>query len=318
MDFFEKTGKMAIGSRLRIFTDKITADASQIYKMYGVEIKPKWFPVIFTLSDGEKKTITVIAKEIGHTHPSVSNIVKEMSAMKLVKEIEDKNDKRKNAIALSPKGKRISETVKEICRDVETTIENISRESHNDLWKAIMEWEEILSEKSLLQRVKDARKEREIKEIKIIPYEPRFQPAFHSLNKEWITSYWQMEKADCNALEHPQEYIIDKGGYIFVGCYKGEPLGVCALCKMDNSIYDYELAKLAVSPQIQGKGMGLLLCRAVINKAKELGAEKIFLESNTLLKPALHIYKKLGFRELEEYHPTYKRGDIQMVLDIKQ
>lgn len=31
MDFFDKTGKMAIGSRLRMLTDTVTADASRIY-----------------------------------------------------------------------------------------------------------------------------------------------------------------------------------------------------------------------------------------------------------------------------------------------
>lgn len=46
--------------------------------MYGVDLKPKWFPVFFVLSDGELKTITAIANEIGHSHPSVSNIIKEM------------------------------------------------------------------------------------------------------------------------------------------------------------------------------------------------------------------------------------------------
>ena len=40
------------------------------------------------------------------------------------------------------------------------------------------------------------------------------------------------------------------------------------------------------------------------------------LESNTLLKPAIHIYKKIGFKELSEYHPAYERGDIQMELTI--
>ena len=39
MGFFEKTGKMAIGSRLRMLTDKVTADASQIYQLYDVDIK---------------------------------------------------------------------------------------------------------------------------------------------------------------------------------------------------------------------------------------------------------------------------------------
>ena len=70
MDFFNQTGKLAIGSRLRMLTDKITVDAAAIYKMFGVDLKPKWFPVFFVLSRGEAKTITSIAKEIGHSHPS--------------------------------------------------------------------------------------------------------------------------------------------------------------------------------------------------------------------------------------------------------
>jgi transcriptional regulator len=35
-----------------------------------------------------------------------------------------------------------------------------------------------------------------------------------------------------------------------------------------------------------------------------------------LLKPAIHIYRKIGFKELSEYHPAYERGDIQMELTI--
>lgn len=31
MDFFNKTGKMALGSRLRMFTDKLADDATDIY-----------------------------------------------------------------------------------------------------------------------------------------------------------------------------------------------------------------------------------------------------------------------------------------------
>lgn len=37
MDFFNQTGKLAIGSRLRMLTDKITVDAAAIYKMFGVD-----------------------------------------------------------------------------------------------------------------------------------------------------------------------------------------------------------------------------------------------------------------------------------------
>ena len=51
MEFFNKVGKKAIGSRLRMLTDKITEDATQLYKLYEVELHPKWFPVFHTLSE---------------------------------------------------------------------------------------------------------------------------------------------------------------------------------------------------------------------------------------------------------------------------
>lgn len=317
MEFFNQTGKLAIGSRLRMLTDKVTADAASIYEMFGVDIKPKWFPVFFVLSQGEAKTITAIAKEIGHSHPSVSNIIKEMVEKGLVRETKDKADGRKNVVMLSAKGKKMSDSFAEQCVDVTTAVERILHDTQHDLWKAIEEWEEQLTRKSLLQRVKEEKRIRESKDIRIVPYETCYQPAFRSLNEKWITDHWEMEEADYKALDHPQEYIIDKGGHIFVALYKDEPVGVCALCKMDDPTYDYELAKLAVSPEVQGKGIGVLLCETIINKAAELGAGRLFLESNTLLKPAIYIYKKLGFKELSEYHTAYQRGNIQMELIIK-
>ena len=65
MKIFEKSGKMALGSRLRLLTSKITEDAAKIYELYDVEFSPKWFPAFYALSEGEK-TITEIANEIGH------------------------------------------------------------------------------------------------------------------------------------------------------------------------------------------------------------------------------------------------------------
>lgn len=318
MDFFNQTGKLAIGSRLRMLTDKITVDAASIYKMFEVDLKPKWFPVFFILSQGEAKTITTIAKEIGHSHPSVSNIIKEMVAKGLVKETKDKTDGRINRVMLSAKGKKISDLFAEQCVDVTAAVERIISETEHDLWKAIEEWEIQLSEKSLLQRVKEEKKLRESKEIKIVPYEPCYQPLFRALNEEWITSQWKMEEVDYKVLDHPKEYILDKGGYIFVALYKDEAVGVCALSPSDDPVYDYELTKLAVSPKARGKGIGILLGETVINKARDLGAKKIFLESNTFLKPAIQLYRKLGFKEQPSFQSIYERANIQMELIINQ
>lgn len=317
MDFFDRTGKMALGTRLRMLTDRITGDAAEIYRLYGVDIRPKWFPVLYALSEGEAKTVTGIAREIGQTHPSVSNIVREMAAGKLVREVPDKSDKRRTTIVLSPHGKRACAKLAEACEDVAAVVEDISDATRHDLWRAIGEWEEQLAQRSLLERVKEARRTRESREVRIVPYEPCHQPVFRALNEQWITQHWQLEEHDIECLDRPQESILDKGGRIFVALYRDEPVGVCALCKTEDPHYDYELAKLAVSPDVRGKGIGSLLCRAAVEQARALGARKIFLESNTLLKPAIATYKRLGFRELAGYHPAYARGDIQMELTLK-
>lgn len=319
MDFFEKTGKLAIGSRLRILTDIITRDAAAIYELYGLDFKPKWFPVFYSLVDEKPQSITMIAKEIGQSHPSVSTIVKEMLSKEIVTEVEDPEDRRRSLICLSEKGKRIAHELIVWLRDVNRAVEQISDESEHDLWGAIADWERLLAQKSLLQRVKDIKKERESGEVEIVPFSDCHREAFYELNRQWIERYWSLEPHDIEVLENPDKHILSQGGYIFVALYSGRPVGVCSLCKMDSSTgYDYELAKLAVDTTILRKGIGRRLCEAVISKARSLGATTLFLESNTRLKPAIALYRKLGFKELPEFHPAYARGDIQMDMKLRE
>ena len=153
-------------------------------------------------------------------------------------------------------------------------------------------------------------------EVQIVEYEARYQQAFKALNLEWISTYFEVEEADSKALDNPKEYILDRGGKIFVALYNNEPVGVCALIKMEATGSIYELAKMAVSPKMQGKKIGLLLGNEIIKAAKGLGASKLYLESNTGLTPALNLYRKLGFEKVESRPTPYKRADIQMELDL--
>jgi DNA-binding MarR family transcriptional regulator/N-acetylglutamate synthase-like GNAT family acetyltransferase len=317
MDFFERTGKMAIGSRLRVLTETLTRDAASIYGLYGVDIKPKWFPVFYSLTDELPKSVTAIAREIGQSHPSVSTMVKEMIKAGLIEEVDDKADRRFTLITLTEYGKSLSQELIAQLRDVERAVEQISSECDNDLWAAIADWEKALVRKSILERVREIKEQREHSEIEIVEYQPQYKKAFYELNRKWIELYWELEPHDIEVLENPDKHILEKGGHIFVALYNGFPVGVCALCPMpEESAYDFELAKLAVNNSIQRKGIGRRLCDAVINKARELDGRMLFLESNTRLKPAIALYRKLGFKELPEYHPAYARGDIQMELSL--
>jgi len=317
MEFFNKVGKMAIGSRLRMLTETMTEDAARIYKLYDIDFQPKWFPVFYVLQEGGEFTITSIAKEIGHSHPSVSKIIAEMVKNDFVIEKKDKADGRRNMVSLSAKGREAGAKIQDQYTDVTGAVEELLSQANHDLWKAIEEWEYLLEQKSLLRRVQEHQKMRESNKVQIVPYEPRYNAAFKALNEEWISKYFKMEEADYKALDNADSYIINNGGFILVALYNDEPVGVCALLKMNDPDYDYELAKMAVSPKAQGKNIGFLLGQAIIEKAKALGGHKLYLESNTILKPAISLYHKLGFVKIAGRPSPYERANIQMELELK-
>ncbi|SKB36470.1 DNA-binding transcriptional regulator, MarR family [Parapedobacter luteus] len=307
---------MALGSRLRMLAAKVTDDAAKIYGLYEVTLAPKWFPVFFVLSEADGKTITEIAKEIGHSQPSVSKIVREMAASGLIVENINSGDKRQNVISLSEKGKELIDKISFQYRDIDRAIDGIIAEATHNLWEALAEWEFLLEQQSLFSRVQEEKKRRESDEVILVDYQSKYQAAFKALNEAWISDYFEMEESDYKALDNPQEYILDNGGKILVALYQGEPVGVCALIKMNDPRYDYELAKMAVSPKVQGKGIGWLLGKAIVDKARKAGAKALYLESNTILKPAINLYHKLGFRKVTGYPSPYKRCNIQMELAI--
>lgn len=318
MDFFDKTGPMAVGSRLRMLSESVSREAARIYAMGGVDLKPKWFPVFFALSRGECKAVTDIAAEIGHTHPSVCKIAREMAASGLLAESRGESDARKNVLRLSEKGSAMSGAFEELCGDVDRAVRKIGREAGADLWAALGEWERLLAEKSLFERVKGERAARARRSVKIAPYSEKYRKFFRDTGVRWISEHWKPEPADIRVLSDPKRHILDRGGRIFIALFKGEPAGVCALQKLGGTSKSYGLSKLAVLPEFRGLGIGRMLCRTAIAEARKLGGGRVFLESNTVLKPAIKLYRSLGFREIPVENPEYERVNIQMELPLKR
>lgn len=151
-------------------------------------------------------------------------------------------------------------------------------------------------------------------EVKIVAYEPQYKEAFKALNEEWIKTFFVMEAGDYKLLDHPEEEILNKGGHIAFALLDGEVVGTCALVKTEDHPLTFELSKMAVSPKAQGKKLGYLLGNTLVEKAKELNAEKVFLVTNSILVPAIKLYEKLGFIHTPIGHAEYDRADVRMEL----
>ncbi|PYS67204.1 MAG: GNAT family N-acetyltransferase, partial [Acidobacteria bacterium] len=121
--------------------------------------------------------------------------------------------------------------------------------------------------------------------------------------------------ADRTVFSDPFKTIVEPGGQIFFVVSDGKVFGTCAVMRLSDGIY--ELAKMAVAAEARGRGYGDLLIEAAIDFARQEGAERLILLSNTRLKPAIALYEKHGFRSvpITDAH-EYSRVDIQMELRV--
>lgn len=146
--------------------------------------------------------------------------------------------------------------------------------------------------------------------VEIISFSPDLKEHIKILNLEWLKKYFKVEEQDEIVLSSPQEEIIDKGGLIFYARYNGEIIGTVSLMKASET--SFELSKMAVSDQAQGLGVGNKLLAHCMTVAKENNIKKLFLYSNRILLPALHLYQKFGFTEVPLGDVSYERADIKM------
>jgi ribosomal protein S18 acetylase RimI-like enzyme len=151
--------------------------------------------------------------------------------------------------------------------------------------------------------------------IKILPFGTAYAQAFAELNYQWIEESYGIEEHDREILDHPFESVIKPGGEIFFALVGEAAAGTVAMIRMDAE--SFELAKMAVSPEFRGFGLGDKLMRACIDHARSAGAKCIILESNTKQEAAIRLYRKHGFVEIPlDPNSHFVRANIRMRLDL--
>ena len=137
--------------------------------------------------------------------------------------------------------------------------------------------------------------------------------SFRRLNEEWIVRHFVLEDKDREVLGDPMTYILKPGGKIVFAAIGEETVGCCALVPEGPGVY--EVAKMAVTEGYRGRGIGRRILELVIAEAMGLGAERLYLETNSKLPSATHLYESVGFRHIpaERLKPSlYARADVFM------
>jgi len=149
--------------------------------------------------------------------------------------------------------------------------------------------------------------------MRYIDFQPEHAAAFKDLNVAWITKHFAIEAKDLDVLDAPVAKVLEKGGHIVMAMDGETPVGCCALILLPDG--GFEIGKMAVAESHLGQGLGNGLMQACVDRAKALGAPRLYLETNRSLAPALAVYRRHGFVEITDPARTtspYARADVWM------
>jgi len=104
-------------------------------------------------------------------------------------------------------------------------------------------------------------------------------------------------------------------GRLLLAEYEGLLAGCVALHKWESGIC--EMKRLYLRPAFRGKGFGRKLAEAIIAEARNIGYQRMRLDTiEPIMKDAVEMYRKLGFREIEPYRPNPIAGAMYMELQL--
>jgi DNA-binding MarR family transcriptional regulator/GNAT superfamily N-acetyltransferase len=297
MDIINELAELAFATRLKRLSDRLSKDASLIYKKLDLDFKARWFPILYALNNNSPMSVTTLARSVGLTHTAVNNITSEMLKKQLLISEKGKQDERKRLLSISKKGRKVSKSLVPALNEIRLVTKELCDESKCDILFDIKKIEDQLDRKSLYERLRLRMFQDNPGEIQIKTYRPAYKKYFNLLNLEWLKKYYTIEDKDKKILDDPNRKIIKKGGTIYFANLDNYIVGTVALIKHKNGIF--ELAKLAVTKDAQGFGIGKMLVKEIINHANNLEIKDLYLRTGPQLKAANHIYTDLGFKKID-------------------
>lgn len=293
MDQILKLSYLTAAVRFRRISEKLHVIGDKIYKENGLNFKSSWFSVFYILSIAdEPKSILTLAQEIGVSHITIKNVVRELTFEGLANIDLHPSDKRSKLVSITEKGKEMRIPLEKIWSAFGENLKNLFNAGHPDLINSIQRIEMELSKHPIHSQIDELA---DTTHIEIVDYKPSLKKAFYELVGGWLLGLLNgsLDEEDNFTLHHPDQAYLSAGGFVFYALQNHHPVGCVALKRL--SEHSFEFAKLFVHPKARNLGIATKLIQRCITRCKENGAKQIWLQTTMKMPEANKLYDKLGF-----------------------
>jgi len=165
-------------------------------------------------------------------------------------------------------------------------------------------------------------------EARFVPYnEETHRNQFFELNLEYLTEINEIAYTKHGIKVNPSGTVLEyvesvfptfaaikpPEGVICILEVDGKPEGMGVLKKLEDTVG--EIKRMFIRPRTRGNGYGKGILNWLEERAREFGFSTLRLDTAEYAEAAVHIYRKAGFKEIQQYSggEWVERSDVKTI-----
>lgn len=288
----EKSKSLVLGNLLQRLTENLRKEAQLFYKSQNIDFEPKWFPVIYVLSQKKAISVVELSQEIGYSHPTTISLLKELEKKDLIGSAKDAKDERKRLITLTEKANELIQQLQPLWAVMTQALVELT-DTENNLFKAINEVNQNLKTKNLFDRMTTIKEmnlnnpakavDNDIKVEKI--EDPKLESIAFAIRRQVFVEEQNVSQE--------RESMDDAEAIHYLATVNGLPAGAARYRIMEKGA---KIERIAVLSSYRGKKVGEAILKKIVEDLSQ--EKKIYLYAQVNASP---FYIKNGFKQTNNY-----------------
>ncbi|WP_225585479.1 bifunctional helix-turn-helix transcriptional regulator/GNAT family N-acetyltransferase [Flavobacterium sp. MDT1-60] len=288
----EKSKSLVLGNLLQRLTENLRKEAQLFYRSQNIDFEPKWFPVIYVLSQRKAISVVELSQEIGYSHPTTISLLKELEKKELIGSTKDAKDERKRLITLTEKANELIQQLQPLWAVMTQALVELT-DTENNLYKAINEVNQNLKTKNLFDRMTTIKEmslntpeKAIVNDIKVEKIEdPKLESIAFAIRRQVFVEEQNVSQE--------RESMDDAEAIHYLATVNGLPAGTARYRIMEKGA---KIERIAVLSTYRGKKVGEAILKKIVEDLRD--EKKIYLYAQVNASP---FYIKNGFTQTNNY-----------------